>query len=133
MSHGGPASPHDSDLALTACFLAIPLVSLLYAVLSFSVALGAFCIQSSGNMHGRILLSVVLGVLGTAGISTLLFFWHTWRGPRTEEVSAEDSRDVVDYGWTTKAKDLVNIAMGVLRRRKPPKDVEMQSKDGDSI
>ena len=99
-------SSRDADLAITACFLSIPLVSLLYAVLSFSVALGAFCIQNT-ETHGRILLAVVLGVLGTAGLGTLLFFWHVWRGPRTEEVGEENVFDVMEYGWQTKIQGAV--------------------------
>ena len=96
-------SSRDADLAITACFLSIPLVSLLYAVLSFSIALGAFCVQNT-ETHGRILLAVVLGILGTAGLGTLLFFWHVWRGPRTEEVEDENVMDVMGYGWRTKVR-----------------------------
>ena len=117
MSRGGLPHPHDSDIAVTACFLSIPLVALLYAVLSFSVALGAFCIQSSGrDVHGEVLLSIVLGILGVAGMGTFLFFWHAWRGPRTEEVSEEDSEEVIDYGWSTKLQKLRQRSKAVLRR-----------------
>lgn len=104
----------DADLAITACFLSIPLVSLLYALLSFSIALGAFCIQNT-ETHGRILLAVVLGILGTAGFSTLLFFWHVWRGPRTEEVEDEDVMDVLGYGWRTKAQKVAEKTKDVVR------------------
>ncbi|KAI0782564.1 hypothetical protein C8Q75DRAFT_737530 [Abortiporus biennis] len=89
---------HDTDLAITACFLAIPLVALLYAVLSFTVALGAFSVQSS-DVHGKVLLSVIIGVLVSIGIVTVLFFWHTWRGPRLDEVSDEDGEEMERYGW----------------------------------
>ena len=94
LSHIQPlADGRDSDLAITACFLSIPLVSLLYAVLSFSLAIVAFCIQNN-DVHGKILLTVVLGVLGVTGLITLLFFWHVWRGPREQEISEEKVEEV---------------------------------------
>ena len=94
----------DGDLALTACALAVPLVALLYAVASFGVALGAFCVQNTTAAHARVLLTVLLGVLGTVALATVLFFWHAWRGPRAQEVGEEDVRDVVAYGWRTRAR-----------------------------
>ena len=128
----GTPDPHDTDLAITAIFLAIPLVALFYAVLAFSVALGAFSIQgTSSDVHARVLLCVVLGILGTSGVATVLFFWNVWRGPRTAEISEEDSSDVVDYGWRTRGRALVGrFANGVssLRRRWPSK----AKKQGDS-
>ena len=105
LSHIQPLDDgRDSDLAVTACFLSMPLVSLLYAVLSFSAAITAFCIQNN-DVHGKILLTVILGILGVAGLMTLLFFWHVWRGPRKEEISEEDTGDVLAYGWKVKVKN----------------------------
>ncbi|TCD65964.1 hypothetical protein EIP91_001956 [Steccherinum ochraceum] len=106
----------DSDLAITACFLSIPLVALLYAVLSFSVAIAAYCIQNN-DVHGKILLVVVLGILGIAGLVTLLFFWHVWRGPRDVEISAEQTEDVLGYGWKSRAKGLRERAGILLKKR----------------
>ena len=115
LNYGSAPSPHDSDIAVMACFLCIPLVALLYAVLSFAVALGAFSIQSS-DTHGRVLLCVVLGILGTAGIGTLLFFWHVWRGPRAEEVSEENTIEMFDYGWMTQARGLIGSIKALASR-----------------
>ena len=100
-------SAHEADLAITACFLSIPLVALLYAVLSFSVALAAFCIQNT-ETHGRVLLAVVIGLVGVAGFGTMLFFWHVWTGPREEEVGQEDVLKLLAYGWGSKASAFVN-------------------------
>lgn len=91
-----------------ACVLAVPLVALLYAVLSFALALAAFCVQST-DVHGRVLLLVTLGIAVIAGLGTLLFFWHVWRGPRTHEVSEQNTDEVLSYGW-------VSIAQGKLGR-----------------
>lgn len=91
-----------------ACVLAVPLVALLYAVLSFALALAAFCVQST-DVHGRVLLLVTLGIAVIAGLGTLLFFWHVWRGPRTHEVSEQNTDEVLSYGW-------VSIARGKLGR-----------------
>jgi hypothetical protein len=74
-------------------------------VLSFAVALAAFCVQST-EVHGRILLAVVLGIVGTAGFGTLLFFWHVWKGPRTEEIGQQTDDEVMAYGWRSKARNV---------------------------
>ncbi|KAH8092505.1 hypothetical protein BXZ70DRAFT_457299 [Cristinia sonorae] len=121
----------DSDLAVTAWFLSIPLVSLLYSVLSFAIAIAAFCIQNN-DTHGKMLLVVVLGILGVTGLITLLFFWHVWRGPRAE-VSEEEIDDVLGYGWKVRlgrtagrvgrfARDIICTA--VLLRGKEPSTQE---------
>lgn len=117
----------DSDLAMTACFLSFPLVSLLYAVLTFSVALGAFCIQNS-DVHSRVLLGILLGLLALSGLVTLLYFWHVWRGPRTAEISDADEDEMAEYGWRTIWKNL--------RRRMLKRIAQMRGKktyvlDGD--
>ena len=133
MNCGSNPHPHDFDLAVTACVLAVPLVALFYAVLAFAVALGAFCIESTtSDIHARVLLSVVLGILGTSGLATLLFFWNAWRGPRTAEVSEEDSRDVFDYGWRSRAKTLADGVMSRIRRRTPVKDEEHADEEAKS-
>ena len=101
LSHLQPLDDgHDSDLAVTAIFLSVPLVALLYAVLSFSVALGAYCIQNS-EIHGKLLLVVLFGLAGLTGVVTLVFFWHVWRGPRTVQISDEDIDVEMAYGWKT--------------------------------
>lgn len=116
LSHIQPlADGHDSDLAITACFLSVPLVSLLYAVLSFSLAIAAFCIQNN-DVHGKILLTVVLGVLGVTGLITLLFFWHVWRGPREQEISEEKVEEVLGYGWHTRITRVLQGIQHVVSR-----------------
>lgn len=69
-------------------------------------------------MHGKILLIVVLGVLAMAGLVTFLFFWHVWRGPRSEEISEEKVADVLEYGWKTRVRNGGKKVRRVLRTMK---------------
>lgn len=119
LSHPGLPSnsttSSDADLALTACLLSLPLVALLYGVLCFALALGAFCVQAT-DAHARVLLAVVLGVAGTAGGGTLLFFWYAWRGPRDVAVGEEDVREVMRWGWRSRVRGVLARARGTVRR-----------------
>lgn len=83
-------------------------------MLSFALALAAFCVQNT-TLRGRVLLAVVLGVVGAAGGGTLLFFWHAWRGPRTEEVGAEDVMQDLAYGWGSKARSAMERTENAVR------------------
>ncbi len=67
-----------SDLLITASFLSIPIASMLWAVVAFTVAVSAFCVQGTNNV-GMILLPSVLGVLALVGFITLVFFWRAWK------------------------------------------------------
>jgi hypothetical protein len=75
------------SLTLLACFLALPLASLLWAILSFTIAIGALCFSSAAgaNVHMRALFAGVLGVLLVLSLLTLLVFWDAWRSPPTME------------------------------------------------
>ena len=68
----------SSDLLVTAAFLSIPIASLLWAIIAFTVAVSAFCIQGT-NKIGRIFLPTVVGVLLLVGCTTFTFFWRAWR------------------------------------------------------
>jgi hypothetical protein len=76
------------------CFLALPLAALLWAVLSFTIAIGAFCFTSAvgANVHTRALLAGVLGVLLTFAVLTLLVFWDAWRSPPPSEPEEDFAR-----------------------------------------
>lgn len=80
-----------SDLLITASFLSIPIASLLWAVLAFTVAVSALCVQGT-NKVGMVLLPTVLGVLCLIGSMTLIFFWRSWGGSRAS------------WGWFRKSK-----------------------------
>jgi len=83
----------DLELAITACFLSLPIAALLWSVLCFTVSIAAFCIQNS-DVHGKIILAVVLGVVGTCACGTLVFFWHIWKDPPYKEREEEYHLDV---------------------------------------
>lgn len=107
---------HDADLVVIACFLSLPIVALLYAVLCFAVALGAFCVQST-DVHGKILLMAVLAVACSSGIGTVIFFWHAWRGAPTSEVSEEDTTATLEYGWRKMTRETLAKGRGLFHRQ----------------
>lgn len=80
------------DLTITACFLSLPVVSLLWSVLCFTIAIAAFCIQST-NISSKIILVTLLSLLGFFASVTLLFFWHIWRSPRHNEIEEDFNMD----------------------------------------
>ncbi|KAF9812763.1 hypothetical protein IEO21_06013 [Rhodonia placenta] len=104
---------NQMNLSVTACFLALPVASLLWCIIAFAVALGAFCIQST-DIHSEILLSVALGLLGLLSIATLLFFWHIWKGPRRVEI--EDEVVGTPDGWKAAFKRQRREAKAIIGR-----------------
>jgi len=110
-SHG-----ERGDLTLLACFLALPLAALLWAILSFTVAVGALCFSSAAgaDVHMRALFAGVLGVLLSLGVLTLLVFWDAWRSPPTTEPEVDHARGVgarksEREGWLKHARRRMRI------------------------
>ena len=65
MSHArdlDACSDDASDLLITASFLCIPIASLLWSILTFTLAIASYCIQNLDRI-GRILLPIILGVV----------------------------------------------------------------------
>ncbi|KAF8886978.1 hypothetical protein BD779DRAFT_544492 [Infundibulicybe gibba] len=127
----------DADLTVTACFLSIPLASLLWSVISFGVSVGAFCVQGSTESTGKLVLVVLLGVLGTSACAMLLFFWQIWKAPRHTEIEAEFNinTDLNVDPVTGRAKFLEKVKS--FRRRlawtkKPKDDVPVPDPTPDS-
>jgi hypothetical protein len=92
----GQQQPERGSLTLLACFLALPLASLLWAILSFTIAIGALCFSSAAgaSVHMRALFPGVLGVLFVLALLTLLVFWDAWRSPPTMEPEEDFARGV---------------------------------------
>jgi hypothetical protein len=69
---------------------------LLWAILSFTIAVGAFSFTGvvGGNVHTRALLAGVLGVLLIFAVLTVLVFWDAWRSPPTSEPEDDYARGV---------------------------------------
>jgi len=86
----------QGSLTLLACFLALPLASLLWAILSFTIAIGALCFSGAtgADVHIRPLFAGVLGVLLSLAVLTLLVFWDAWRSPPTTEPEEDFARGV---------------------------------------
>jgi hypothetical protein len=110
---------HGGSLTLLACLLALPLAALLWAILSFTVAIATFCFvgaADSANVHTRALLATVLGVLLALAVLTLLVFWDAWREQPTSEPEEDYARGVgagrelVREGWLTNKVRRINIA-----------------------
>ncbi|KAI9465737.1 hypothetical protein BJY52DRAFT_1183320 [Lactarius psammicola] len=108
-------SGHHGSLTLLACLLALPLAALLWAILSFTVAVATFCFVST-NVHTRPLLGTVLGVLLALAVLTLLVFWDAWREQPTSEPEEDYARGVgagrelVREAWLTNKIRRMNIA-----------------------
>ncbi|KII94570.1 hypothetical protein PLICRDRAFT_33372 [Plicaturopsis crispa FD-325 SS-3] len=97
----------ELDLTVTACFLSLPLVALLWSILFFTVAVGAFSFStspSSSDTAKRVFLTVVLTISMMLAMGMLLFFWSIWRKPRTNEIEEDWSLKVLPRvdkkGWT---------------------------------
>lgn len=68
-----------TDPVVMSFFLAVPVASLVWAVLCFSVALLAFCVQGT-DVHGRSLLMVIIGAAVFISALAAVFFRRVWRG-----------------------------------------------------
>jgi hypothetical protein len=97
---------HRGSLTLLSCLLALPLAALLWAILSFTIAVATFCfVGANANVHTRTLLGTVLGVLLALAVLTLLVFWDAWREQPTSEPEEDHARGVgagrelVREGW----------------------------------
>jgi len=109
--------PERGSLTLLACFLALPLASLLWAILSFTIAIGALCFSSAAgaDVHMRALFAGVLGVLLVLALITLLVFWDAWRSPPTMEPEEDFAhgvslrRKLEREGWLRYARRRMRI------------------------
>ncbi|PCH40717.1 hypothetical protein WOLCODRAFT_162479 [Wolfiporia cocos MD-104 SS10] len=119
LTHAHPLG-EQSNLAVIACFLALPVASLLWSIIAFAVALGSFSIHNT-DARGEVLLAVALAILGTVCIATLLFFWHIWQGPLREEIVDLDPVDMDERGWRSAFRREVQGLKDLLRGRSGPK------------
>jgi hypothetical protein len=85
----------ELNLTVTSCFLSLPIVALLWSIVSFTIAVGAFCFQDSDS-SGKFLLIVILGVMGICCCCIVFFFWHIWRDPRQNEIDNPQP----NVGWS---------------------------------
>ncbi|KAJ7685948.1 hypothetical protein B0H17DRAFT_1072971 [Mycena rosella] len=72
-------------LTLTACLLALPLATLQWSVLSFTVAIAAFALQATTTAEHDILLALLV-LLVTLACAAFLFFWRIWLPPLHREM-----------------------------------------------
>ncbi|KAI0268096.1 hypothetical protein BC834DRAFT_676237 [Gloeopeniophorella convolvens] len=68
-----------SSTTLLAAVLAIPIASLLWAVLCFIVAMSAYCLQNVG-IDNRVLLGVELGIFALIALLVVSYFSLPWKG-----------------------------------------------------
>jgi hypothetical protein len=85
--------PAEFNLTIAACLLSLPLASLLWAVLCFTVAVAAFSIQIP-DPKGVFLLVAVLGATVLCGIAILMFFWSIWEESPHTEIEDGYSEDI---------------------------------------
>ena len=65
------------DPVVMSFFLAVPVASMLWAVLCFAVALAAFCIQGTDN-RGRIILTITIGMGVVVSLLAAVGFNYAW-------------------------------------------------------
>ena len=80
----GRALGSRGSVTILACFLALPIASLLWSFYAFVGALTAFCIQRIDA--SRPVLIVMLCVSGLSGVTTVSFFWNIWVGWRLSKM-----------------------------------------------
>ncbi|KAI0941081.1 hypothetical protein AcV7_002728 [Taiwanofungus camphoratus] len=119
----------DEHLEVMACFLSIPVAALLWSILSFTIALGAFCIQNT-VVQGKVLLAVALGIVGLLSLATLLFFWHIWRGPRRVEIGDQEVQVENARGWVDSFRRLFREVRDIVRGRKSDESDWMDTRSG---
>ncbi|KAJ7167166.1 hypothetical protein C8R43DRAFT_984416 [Mycena crocata] len=102
------------DLAVTAALLALPLATLQWSVLSFTLTIAAFASQSTAgaDVEGRILLPILLGLLAVLTCTTVLFFWRISASPTYVEVHKEISTGEDQ----TRRQQLRRIVVGLWRK-----------------
>ncbi|KAJ7778014.1 hypothetical protein DFH07DRAFT_1056339, partial [Mycena maculata] len=79
------------DLTPTACLLAIPLATLQWSTLSFTVAIAAYAFQSTSGTDGHSLLIALISLLGALTFVVFFYFWRIWLQPVHQE--EEDGLD----------------------------------------
>ncbi|KAJ7204217.1 hypothetical protein C8J57DRAFT_386060 [Mycena rebaudengoi] len=99
------------DLTPTACFLALPLATLQWAVLTFTLSITAYGIQCTlQGSHVRIVLGALIGFLAFISCGMFLFFWQIWQGPKHREMEEGLDRNVVDDSEPKGWRDLLSEA-----------------------
>ncbi|TCD68621.1 hypothetical protein EIP91_010276 [Steccherinum ochraceum] len=74
----GIALGKRGSVTILACFLALPIASLLWSFYAFVGALTAFCVQRVDV--NRPVLTFMLCISCLSGITTVSFFWNIWVG-----------------------------------------------------
>ncbi|KAJ7093517.1 hypothetical protein C8R44DRAFT_890738 [Mycena epipterygia] len=77
------------DLTLMACILALPLATLQWSVLSFTLAIAAFAFTSTAHTAAHVLLLVLLPLLVALACGAVVFFWQIWSARAAREVAKE--------------------------------------------
>ncbi|KAJ7182334.1 hypothetical protein C8R43DRAFT_3084 [Mycena crocata] len=99
------------DLTLTACLLAVPLATLQWSVLSFTLTIAAYAYQSTAHTVGpaHALLLALIALLAVLACTVFVFFWRIWTPPAHLEREEETTGDSASKGGTLKVRD-ANIA-----------------------
>ncbi|KAJ6540889.1 hypothetical protein DFH09DRAFT_1089846 [Mycena vulgaris] len=112
-----PTTVNAFSLTLTACLLALPLATLQWSVLSFTVAIAAFALESTLRTAGHSLIAL-LTLLVTLSCVVFLFFWRIWRPPLHREMEEGLDPNVVDPPppmWNEQLGGLVKAASKSVR------------------
>ncbi|TDL30079.1 hypothetical protein BD410DRAFT_824006 [Rickenella mellea] len=94
-----PTLGHDISITLTASLLSLPIVLLLWAVITFLVAICAYSLQNTSSTAQRVMLAVVMGMLVLGTLGTLVFFWGVWTDSACDDVQVEERARTVPLVW----------------------------------
>lgn len=111
----------------------MPVVALLWSVISFTVAVGAFCIQGSTDLQNEVLLSVIIGVVSVCGIGIVFFFWHIWKPPRDYEIGEGLEENLTAHGWRERAKAKAREYRAWVSGTMSPRKDENVKEGGDTV
>jgi hypothetical protein len=96
LGNGNVGPETDAWLTAIACCLALPIASLMWCMLSFTVALGAFCFQNTDSFGEHVLLAAILGALCMCACGTFLYFWNTARSIQNKDRGRETDIDAAN-------------------------------------
>ncbi|KAJ7183897.1 hypothetical protein C8R46DRAFT_1186758 [Mycena filopes] len=114
-----------SNLTLTAALLAVPLATLQWSVLSFTLAIAALAIQSTStstaphsHSAAHVLLIVLIALLAALACAVFLFFWRIWAGVPRREMEEGMDPNVVNTPEPARVAVWVGVVKRVFLRRR---------------
>ncbi|KAJ7208876.1 hypothetical protein GGX14DRAFT_543338 [Mycena pura] len=122
------------DLTLTACLLAVPLATLQWSVLSFTLAIAAYALQPAlAPPAAHVLLLALLAALAVLALAVFLFFWRIWTAPPHREMEEDLDPNRAEPPdppyWEVLCADVAKMRRQIPRAVDNPSSYDTQSTD----